>query len=666
MMADNAATSSANLRKLSDSLLALQCCLTELNQHINSVRSIIPSVIPGLATNISTLLPTSSPPATEPLLKSESSWESDPSEEEEEEKEKKEEEELRSRRSEEVQSPHRSELKSPHSSELKSSRSKEVQFPHRSELESFCKSMNSSELRRYMVMRVSDTNRLLEEVPKALRLSPHPARLVLDSMGKIYFQGRNSYTKNSRMVWRRKAAVLVLECFLLMRVDKVEIEKEVKEEADKAALAWRKRMIAEGGVGKACEMDARGLLLLLGCFGIPGGFSNEDIRDLLLISHITKIYRALRRSNVLKAKIPEIIEGMVKQNSEVDAVHIAYTFRIDRFNPRRILTSFLLNSRESLKKRNEKSEGSLAAVNEAKRKHLNDLTSVIKCLKCHDIDPSKLLPEWKINEKIMALEKEIRGFDKHAERKRKSDETESSRGFRNREAKRSYNPPWVRQQRVDDHVNNNNTLPEGRTTGHLHGYTVSSTVLHGPSAGLIHENIAGSLVGTVGGVAMGVAGAGISPSGNGIHAGISAGTDVVQQGGPYAGGHGGTLVDSTPGQVGSHTDQLYDRSGNAAVNDSLASCSNAYVPSSYLEGSKGLPNTTHTDAYRSPPYSEGSTRLPNAISSDAAGRSFASDIYQVADTDKASELHMSSGVRAVDTVSSAASAHPSSNLHQPK
>lgn len=304
MMADNAATSSANLRKLSDSLLALQCCLTELNQHINSVRSIIPSVIPGLATNISTLLPTSSPPATEPLLKSESSWESDPSEEEEEEKEKKEEEELRSRRSEEVQSPHRSELKSPHSSELKSSRSKEVQFPHRSELESFCKSMNSSELRRYMVMRVSDTNRLLEEVPKALRLSPHPARLVLDSMGKIYFQGRNSYTKNSRMVWRRKAAVLVLECFLLMRVDKVEIEKEVKEEADKAALAWRKRMIAEGGVGKACEMDARGLLLLLGCFGIPGGFSNEDIRDLLLISHITKIYRALRRSNVLKAKIP--------------------------------------------------------------------------------------------------------------------------------------------------------------------------------------------------------------------------------------------------------------------------------------------------------------------------------------------------------------------------
>lgn len=89
---------------------------------------------------------------------------------------------------------------------------------------------------------------------------------------------------------------------------------------------------------------------------------------------------------------------------------------------------------------------------------------------------------------------------------------------------------------------------EGRTTGHLHGYTVSSSVLRRPAASLIHENVAGSLAGTVGGMAMGVAGGGISASADGIHAGISAGTDVVQQGGSYARGHGGTLVDSTPGK----------------------------------------------------------------------------------------------------------------------
>ncbi|XP_015161737.1 inactive protein FRIGIDA-like [Solanum tuberosum] len=108
---------------------------------------------------------------------------------------------------------------------------------------------------------------------------------------------------------RGRKSVLVLECFLLMRIDIVEIEKEVKEEAEKAALAWRKRLIAEGGVGKAYEMDARGLLLLMGCFGIPGGFRHEDIRDLLQISHISKVSRALRRSNVLMAKIPDAFLG---------------------------------------------------------------------------------------------------------------------------------------------------------------------------------------------------------------------------------------------------------------------------------------------------------------------------------------------------------------------
>lgn len=40
-------------------------------------------------------------------------------------------------------------------------------------------------------------------------------------------------------------------------------------------------------------------------------------------------------------------------------------------------------------------------------------------------------------------------------------------------------------------------------------------------------------------------------------------------------------VDSTPGQIGSHTGQLYGRLGNAAMYDGLASCSYTH-PLSYL------------------------------------------------------------------------------------
>lgn len=224
----------------------------------------------------------------------------------------------------------------------------------------------------------------------------------------------------------------------------------------------------------------------------------------------------------------------------------------------------------------------------------------------------------------MSLEKEIAIGEKKMAQKRKIDETESSRRISNKEAKRSHFPnPQLQQERVVNHIDSNSTLLEGGTAGYMYGYSLSPSVLHGPAGGSIHENV-GSLAG--------------------IMRGVSAGAEVVPQAGSYAGGHRRTLVDSTSGQIGSHTGQLYGLHGDVAVCDRLPSHSYAYGPSSYLEGSRGLPNT---------------------IPTDVAGRSSAADPYQFDDTVRASELYRSSGLRAVDVVPSAASAHHSSYLTGP-
>lgn len=53
----------------------------------------------------------------------------------------------------------------------------------------------------------------------------------------------------------------------------------------------------------------------------------------------------------------------MNQKMEIEAVDIAYTFGIeDRFNPQKLVTSFLRESKEPLKKMKGKSQGSLAAV----------------------------------------------------------------------------------------------------------------------------------------------------------------------------------------------------------------------------------------------------------------------------------------------------------------
>lgn len=177
----------------------------------------------------------------------------------------------------------------------------------KSEVEYLCEMMCSRSLRKYIVSNMSDEAKLREEVPAALRFAPKPAKLVLDCIGRFYLQGSKAYTKNSPMIPARQASLLILEFFLLS--DNVNVEslnEKEKDEAHSAALAWRKRLVTEGGLSRATPIDARGLLLFIASFGIPSRFSNQDLRDLILLTILStqNISTALRRSPLLLARIP--------------------------------------------------------------------------------------------------------------------------------------------------------------------------------------------------------------------------------------------------------------------------------------------------------------------------------------------------------------------------
>lgn len=182
-----------------------------------------------------------------------------------------------------------------------SSEEKDSKSPD-SQLETLCKTMCGKELRSYIVSQLPEKNTLREELPKALKLAPNAAKLVLSCMGDFFAKRGKAFDKDAQMISTREASALVLECFLLMGFDV--IDEGVKEEAAQAAVIWRRRLVDERGIRKASAMDARGLLLLIGCFGIPQIFHDEDVRDLIRVSNIREISTALRKSNVLMAKIP--------------------------------------------------------------------------------------------------------------------------------------------------------------------------------------------------------------------------------------------------------------------------------------------------------------------------------------------------------------------------
>ncbi|KAF2311610.1 hypothetical protein GH714_025243 [Hevea brasiliensis] len=229
-----------------------------------------------------------------------------------------------------------------------------------------------------------------------------------------------------------------------------------------------KEALAEGGVGKSSDIDARGLLLLIGCYGIPKGFTNEDIWDLIRLSNSKQIADALRRSPVLVARVSGILERMMNNGMKIEAVDVAYTFGIeDKFPPQKLLTSFLRDANEASKRRRREANNSPYLLKEASEKQLTALKSVIKLLEDRKLDPIKLLPGWQLIETRDKLEKEIADLNKKIEdrvtQKRKADENEFSNNLKSHEKKRLRftGSPLISSPRIGLH--------EQRATGHVEG-----------------------------------------------------------------------------------------------------------------------------------------------------------------------------------------------------
>nr|GEU31867.1 protein FRIGIDA-like [Tanacetum cinerariifolium] len=277
--------------------------------------------------------------------------------------------------------------------------------PAVSELEMLCKSMSGREMKKYVVKHISDIDKLRTELLKALKLAINPAKLVLDGIGTYFLQSGKTYNRGSYHYLNdgKQASVLILECFVMISGDVIKISREDEASAAKAANLWKHRMINEGGLKYTEEADARGLLLLISGFGISDRFfSTVDIMDLMMASNVKGISNILRRS-VLMPKIPEVIDMMVMSKLEVQAADIAYAFGLEyKCHPLTILAKFIRNIIGDIK------NGSPVQVIEAMNQKLDDLISVKECLESHNIDPSKVLSEFKIDEEIHHLKKELK------------------------------------------------------------------------------------------------------------------------------------------------------------------------------------------------------------------------------------------------------------------
>ncbi|CAA6668136.1 unnamed protein product [Spirodela intermedia] len=307
------------------------------------------------------------------------------------------------------------------------------------DLKSICERMLGRNLRRYVVAHLSEVDRLREEVPKALQLSPDPAKLVLSCMGRFYLQGSRAYgDPNSPMVGVRRACILVLEFFLLSgcacsnavhllssssRASMADSERlqaaegsepsiSVREEAKVAAIAWKNRLLAEGGVTLASAVDALGLALFVASFGIPSEFDSEIIYDLFRMCNMKKKADILLRSGIVVEKLPDIVQDLVQKEKYMAAADLVCGFGLqEKHLPLDLISSFLIKTNTDASEERREGQSSMRSLRETTANQLAAYKSVVKCLEEHKLDASSLA-NFRIEGNISKLERELVKLEK--------------------------------------------------------------------------------------------------------------------------------------------------------------------------------------------------------------------------------------------------------------
>lgn len=244
------------------------------------------------------------------------------------------------------------------------------------------------------------------------------------------------------------------------------------------------------------------------------------------------------------------------------------------------------------------------------------MKSVIECLEAHNIDPSKLIPRFRISDRIMSLEEKIARNDQRREKmvqNRKFEETGLSRRFEERRAKRACILDSEHHRPVN-YISSQRPLLAGLPPSHIYGYSVS------PSALPIHDIVPGSPAASWGGMVMG-----------GVSSCIIRSRNDALQAGAYGGFRERIPIEHKTGQIRSYNNQLYEWQENASMHEREVS---------------------HNYGYGSSPSWQGSMELPNPVPVGPGYQTAASDPYQLASTVQSSPYHNRGVVPSVNHYSS--------------
>ncbi|KAL7081827.1 hypothetical protein ACP275_14G062800 [Erythranthe tilingii] len=279
------------------------------------------------------------------------------------------------------------------------------------DLVKLCQEMNSEALNKFISDNRKDLVTLREEIPVALKAASDPAYLVLDSL-KGFYGTEDVHKKDANLLGLRRTCIMLMEClsslFVNMDAGSVSgiISENAKERAKAIAEEWKPKLdYLDVDASYGNSLEAHAFLQLLATFGINSDFDQDCLSKLIPMVSRRRQTAELCRYLGLSEKMPGVIDVLVKNGRQIDAVNLAFAFELtEQFSPVSLLKSYLSEAKKvpSAAKPGSTSPGA-SAQSDVNEKELTALKAVIKCIEDHSLEIR--FPVEPLQKQVLEIEK---------------------------------------------------------------------------------------------------------------------------------------------------------------------------------------------------------------------------------------------------------------------
>lgn len=289
----------------------------------------------------------------------------------------------------------------------KSSENENVEVMSYPQLVKLCQEMDSEGLHKFISDNRKNLAAVREEIPIALKTATDPASLVLDSLNGFYcMEGSNlDGKKDANLLGLRRTCIMLMECLSIFLSSASNIiTEDIKERARDIAEDWKPKLDdLDVDANNGNSLEAHAFLQLLATFGVDSDFDQEDLLKLVPMVSRRRQTADLCRCLGLSEKMPGVINVLLNNGRQIDAVNLAFEFGLtEQFSPVSLLKSYLIEAKKvSSPVRNGNTSSTVQ--NEVNERELTALKAVIKCIEDHKLEQQ--YPLDPLQKRVLQLEK---------------------------------------------------------------------------------------------------------------------------------------------------------------------------------------------------------------------------------------------------------------------